>query len=134
MVPPIRSIPRTLSRVRGRLFAAIEAGSPGSISRKPCQPRRNPITSQPRSSADKVTERMQGFNPGTSPPPVRIPIFIAPDPSGAGPAAAAPDASGAAAEVDVERLRSLRNVDLGAVERHRLLGLQLRDRRGDRPF
>src|ERR1700720_22135 len=33
-----------------------------------------PITSYPSRSARKVTARIAGFNPGTSPPPVRIPI------------------------------------------------------------
>src|SRR5271157_4861371 len=33
-----------------------------------------PITSQPSRNARMVTARMAGFKPGTSPPPVRIPI------------------------------------------------------------
>ena len=59
------------------LWAETLSGSPGSICRKPCQPRLKPIASQPRSIADSAIERMQGLRPGTSPPPVRIPIRIA---------------------------------------------------------
>ena len=39
----MRSIPRTPSRVSGSLLAATDAGSLGSISRTPCQPRLKPI-------------------------------------------------------------------------------------------
>ncbi len=77
MVPPIRSMPRTPSRVSSRLFAATLAGSTGSIASTPSQPRRKPVTSQPKASADRVIERMQGFSPGTSPPPVSRPMRMA---------------------------------------------------------
>src|SRR3954471_7451692 len=122
MVPPIRSMPRTPSRVSGRLLAAIVAGSPGSMARTPSQPRRKPTTSQPRSSAERVIERMQGLSPGTSPPPVRIPIRTAP-----------PSASDGGAEAQMEALRRRRDVDLGAVDRRALPRLELGDGRRDRP-
>src|SRR5271157_1737561 len=44
------------------------------MSTSPAHPRRMPITSQPSRNARMVTARMAGFKPGTSPPPVRIPI------------------------------------------------------------
>src|SRR3990170_7900070 len=44
------------------------------ISITPAQPRRMPITWYPSRRARIVTARMAGFSPGTSPPPVRIPI------------------------------------------------------------
>ena len=46
---------------------------------KPSQPRRMPITSRPISFERYTTLLMTGFSPGTSPPPVKIPIrFFAP--------------------------------------------------------
>src|SRR5688572_22281721 len=121
MVPPSRSMPRTPSRVRGKLLAATLAGSPGSMSSTPCQPRRKPVTSQPRSSADRVIERMQALRPGTSPPPVRIPIRI----SGA--------RSGRRAGAEVELLGAARHAHLGAVEGGALARPELGDRRRNRP-
>jgi hypothetical protein len=44
------------------------------MSTSPAHPRRMPITWQPSRMARMVTARMAGFKPGTSPPPVRIPI------------------------------------------------------------
>src|SRR3989441_10354411 len=45
---------------------------------RPSQPLRMPITLQPISVARYTTDLMTEFRPGTSPPPVRIPIrFIA---------------------------------------------------------
>src|SRR5580704_2364052 len=44
------------------------------MSTSPAQPRRMPITWHPSRSARIVTARIAGFSPGTSPPPVRIPI------------------------------------------------------------
>src|ERR1700676_1318604 len=44
------------------------------MSTSPAHPRRMPITWQPSRIARIVTARMAGFRPGTSPPPVRIPI------------------------------------------------------------
>ena len=76
MVPPVRSMPRTPSRLSASVLAAMLAGSAGSIPITPSQPRRKPSTSQPRSSAESTTERMQALRPGTSPPPVKIPIRI----------------------------------------------------------
>src|SRR5688500_5337696 len=114
-------MPRTPSRVKAKLLAATLTGSPGSMSSTPCQPRRKPVTSQPRSSADKVIERIQALRPGTSPPPVRIPIRI----SGA--------RSGRRAGAEMELLRAARHADLGAVEGGALARAQFGDRRRDRP-
>jgi len=44
------------------------------ISTRPAQPRRIPITLYPSRNARIVTARIAGFKPGTSPPPVKIPI------------------------------------------------------------
>ena len=44
------------------------------MSIKPPQPLLNPITLYPSLRALKVTALIAGFNPGTSPPPVKIPI------------------------------------------------------------
>src|SRR6202035_3747677 len=44
------------------------------MSDRPPHPRRRPMTLQPSRIALKVTARIAGFKPGTSPPPVRIPI------------------------------------------------------------
>src|SRR5687767_12630103 len=119
MVPPIRSMPRTPSRVSGRLFAAMLAGSAGSIARTPSQPRRKPITSQPSASAERVIERMQGLSPGTSPPPVSRPIRMR---------------SGRGREGDAQPATlAHRDVHLGTVENRALPRLQLRDGRRDRP-
>src|SRR5690349_6071618 len=115
-------MPRTLSRESGRLLAANDAGSLGSISSKPCHPRRKPTTSQPRSSALSVTDRMQALRPGTSPPPVRMPIRI----GGGG--------LGKPAEFHAERVGRARHVDFGAVEDGALAGLQLAHRGRDGPF
>src|SRR5580658_11052375 len=46
---------------------------------KPSHPRRMPTTSRPISFDRYTTLLMTGFSPGTSPPPVKIPIrFFAP--------------------------------------------------------
>src|SRR3954469_7263694 len=63
------------ARFSGRVLSATEAGSSGSMARTPSHPRLRPITSQPRSSADRVTARMQALRPGPAAPPVRMPIF-----------------------------------------------------------
>ena len=59
------------------MFAATDAGSSGSHPSRPAQPRRIPTTSWPSSVARSVAALMHAFRPGTSPPPVRMPIFIA---------------------------------------------------------
>src|SRR5512147_2324515 len=41
---------------------------------KPFQPLRRPMTLKPSRMARMVTARIAGFNPGTSPPPVNIPM------------------------------------------------------------
>ena len=57
--------------------ARVEPGSSGSYSSSAAQPRRKPITSCPSCATRLTTALMQGLRPGTSPPPVRIPIRIA---------------------------------------------------------
>src|SRR4051812_25079931 len=128
MVPPARSMPRTPSRVRPIEWAAMLAGSPGSIRITPSQPRRNPITSQPSASAESTTERMQALRPGTSPPPVNIPIRIPPPIDNK-----IWSRSGNRPEAEAERAAAARHVHLRAVERDPPPRLQLAHRRRDRP-
>ena len=53
---------------------AADEGSAGSSSRRPAQPRRIPTISWPSPTARLVAALMQAFSPGTSPPPVRMPM------------------------------------------------------------
>src|SRR5260370_39145237 len=45
------------------------------MSTRPAQPWRMPMTSKPSRSARNVTPRIAGLRPGTSPPPVRMPMM-----------------------------------------------------------
>jgi len=85
IVPPIRSMLLTAARFSGTLFSATDAASVGSRAKTPSHPRLSPITSHPRSSAESVMARMHALSPGTSPPPVKTPIFNLATPSPEGP-------------------------------------------------
>ena len=74
MVPPVRSMVRTESRVRGMVHSPSALGSSGLICTTLNQPRRRPTTSMSCCSARLTTALIATFRPGTSPPPVRIPI------------------------------------------------------------
>src|SRR4051812_48163331 len=65
IVPPCAIIPSVLWRSR-------TTWSPGGSS--PSKPSRKPITSHPSFSAARTTPRRTAFNPGQSPPLVRMPI------------------------------------------------------------
>src|SRR5579862_9758187 len=73
-VPPVRSIVRVFSRFSGWIYRARLAGSFRSTCVNPSQPRRMPITSYPISDPRYTTDLITEFKPGTSPPPVRMPI------------------------------------------------------------
>ena len=73
-VPPVRSIVRTVAGVSVWNHRAADAGSSRSCCRSPAQPRRRPTTSCPSCATRLTTALMHGLSPGTSPPPVRIPI------------------------------------------------------------
>ena len=67
IVPPRWRMPRTASRSSGRRRPSI----------RPSQPSRMPTTSAPcPPTARAVTPRITAFNPGQSPPAVRIPSFF----------------------------------------------------------
>src|SRR5689334_22320277 len=69
---------RTSALVRGWTHSAEPAGSSGLKLSRPPQPRRMPTTSMPASIARVTTALIHGLRPGTSPPPVRMPIRIVP--------------------------------------------------------
>src|SRR6266540_3416030 len=73
IVPPVRSIARVLTRSSGRTYSG-SGSRPGRMCVSPCHPRRMPSTSYPSSVDRYTTLLMTGFRPGTSPPPVRMPI------------------------------------------------------------
>ena len=74
IVPPVRSILRTASWSSFTVKAADVAGSSGSMPMTLAQPRRRPTTSMPWSAARLTTALIATFRPGTSPPPVRMPM------------------------------------------------------------
>src|ERR1017187_788522 len=76
-VPPVRSMVRVFSRLNGSRYRVRLAGSRRSTCVSPSQPRRIPITSQPISLPRYTTDLMTELRPGTSPPPVRMPIRFA---------------------------------------------------------
>lgn len=73
-VPPVR--PTLFTRFSSRTWhdSCSSIFRLRSIRIKPSQPLRIPRTSYPSRKARNVMARMAGFNPGTSPPPVRIPM------------------------------------------------------------
>jgi hypothetical protein len=73
-VPPVRPALSTMSSVRTIKQALLSAFLSRISSVIPAHPRRSPITLYPSLFARIVTARMAGFKPGTSPPPVRIPM------------------------------------------------------------
>jgi hypothetical protein len=73
-VPPVRPARFTISSDSSWTFPRLSASLSGTRSTRPAQPRRIPSTRYPSRSARIVMARMAGFSPGTSPPPVRIPI------------------------------------------------------------
>src|SRR5258705_2720319 len=74
IVPPVRSMVRVFSRFRGRMYRALLAGSFRSRCVNPSQPLRIPITSHPISAPRSTTDLITEFSPGTSPPPVSMPV------------------------------------------------------------
>ena len=75
-VPPVRSMVRVFSRFSGMTYLAVLAGSSRLTWVRPSKPRRMPTVSAPFSHARCTTLLMTEFNPGTSPPPVRMPIRV----------------------------------------------------------
>src|SRR5699024_1056745 len=75
-VPPLRSTARTAVGLSGTRLAATDSGSSGFVVNRPPHPRRMPTTSCPSSWTRLTTALMQGFSPGTSPPPVSMPMRI----------------------------------------------------------
>src|SRR3989304_60979 len=75
-VPPLLSIVRVFFLSRRRTLCPSLSGSKRLYSSNPPHPRRMPMTSAPLSIARYTTPLIHGFNPGTSPPPVNIPILI----------------------------------------------------------
>ncbi len=73
-VPPVRSIVRTTDGVSGWNHSDADVGSSGSWWSSAAHPRRSPTTSWPSCATRLTTDLMHGLSPGTSPPPVRIPI------------------------------------------------------------
>lgn len=73
-VPPVRPVRLTTSSFRTWTWALLSAALSGTSSTSPAQPRRIPSTRYPSCRARIVMARMAGFSPGTSPPPVNIPI------------------------------------------------------------
>ncbi len=73
-VPPVRPARLTISSVNGWKLLLLSASFSRMVSTSPAQPRRMPITLYPSRIARMVTARIAGLSPGTSPPPVRIPI------------------------------------------------------------
>ena len=73
---PERSIVRTAAGSSDTTFAATLTGSSGSTCSRPPHPRRMPTISWPADAAARsTTALMLAFRPGTSPPPVRIPML-----------------------------------------------------------
>ena len=65
---------RTDAGSRGTRFSAIEVGSSGLVAISPPHPRRMPTTVWPASATRLTAALMLGLSPGTSPPPVRMPM------------------------------------------------------------
>src|SRR3974390_2105319 len=76
-VPPVRSMVRVFSRLSGWMYRPRLAGSFRSTCVSPSHPRRMPMTSHPISAPRYTTDLITELSPGTSPPPVRIPIRFA---------------------------------------------------------
>ena len=72
----MRSIVRTTDGVSSWNHSDADAGSSGSCWSSAAQPRRSPTTSCPSCATRLTTALMHGLSPGTSPPPVRIPMRI----------------------------------------------------------
>ena len=66
MVPPFGKMPDTCLSVNGII----------SLSMRPFQPFRMPMTAQLYRPAFRTTARMTALSPGQSPPPVSTPIFF----------------------------------------------------------
>ena len=73
-VPPVRPARLTASSVSSTTCAPLSASGSGIRSTSPAQPRRMPSTRYPSRRARTVTARIAGLSPGTSPPPVRMPM------------------------------------------------------------
>ena len=74
-VPPLRSTVRTWLAPSGSKLSLERGGIVGVCRTSPCQPRRMPTISWLSSCANMTAALMHALRPGTSPPPVRIPIF-----------------------------------------------------------
>src|ERR1022692_2098121 len=73
-VPPVRPLLLTVSSDSTWKLSLLSYSLSRTMSTSPAHPRRRPITWYLSRSALMVTARIAGFKPGTSPPPVRIPI------------------------------------------------------------
>src|SRR5262245_14323796 len=68
---------RVFSRVNGSTYRPRLTGSGRSTWVNASQPRRSPTTEYPSSALRYTTDLITELRPGTSPPPVRIPIRFA---------------------------------------------------------
>ncbi len=76
-VPPLRSMVRVLARVNGTTHSELSAPAAGTMLSSAAQPRRRPMTSLPASSMRPTKPLIAMLRPGTSPPPVRMPMRFA---------------------------------------------------------
>ena len=74
-VPPVRPALFTISSVNSKKLPELSYCGSRTMSIKPPQPLLIPITLYPSRKARIVTALIAGFKPGTSPPPVRIPMI-----------------------------------------------------------